>query len=169
MSTTIESRRPHLLVAMLLAVGMAAVILSALGFEHIGGYIPCALCLLQRWPYYIGVPIAALAVISSALRLPPALTRALLGLAALSMLIGAGLGVYHAGVEWKFWDGPAGCSAGANAVSTNASDLLGDLNSQHGPSCTDATLRVLGLSFAGWNALCALGLAAIGFWGALKK
>ena len=168
MTSMTTTPRAHLLPALLLTIGMAAVILSALGFEHIGGYIPCALCLLQRWPYYIGVPIAGLALVSSALGLPPALTRTLLALAALAMLIGAGLGVYHAGVEWRFWEGPASCSAGANAVSTNAGDLLGDLNSQHGPSCTDATLRVLGLSFAGWNAICALVLAAIGFRGALK-
>jgi disulfide bond formation protein DsbB len=47
-------------------------------------------------------------------------------------------------------------------VTQNAGDLLDDLNTQHGPSCTDATLRVLGLSFAGWNVICSLVLAVIG-------
>lgn len=169
MTSTADTARPHLILALFLTAAMATVILAALGFEHIGGYIPCALCLLQRWPYYIGVPIAALAVVSSALGLPSAVTRTLLALAAIAMLISVGLGIYHAGVEWRFWEGPATCSTSVNAVPQDAGNLLDDLNSQHGPSCTDATLRVLGLSFAGWNVMCSLVLAAIGLRGALKK
>ena len=155
--------------ALVLTVGMAVVILSALGFEHIGHYIPCALCLMQRWPYYIGIPIGVLAVLSSVMNAPPAITRTLLLLAGLTMLIGAGMGVYHAGVEWKFWEGPASCSTSANAIPTNPGDLLNDLVTQHGPSCTDATLRVLGLSFAGWNVITSLVLAGVALFGARRK
>ena len=155
--------------ALLLTSGMAVVILTALGFEHIGHYIPCALCLQQRWPYYIGIPIGVLAVLSSAMNAPPAVTRTLLLLAGLSMLVGAGLGVYHAGVEWRFWEGPASCATSADAISKNAADLLNDLSTQHGPSCTDATLRVLGLSFAGWNVIASVVLAAIAVFGAVRK
>ena len=54
------------------------------------------------------------------------------------------------------------------AVSGNVGDLLGDLDSKHGPSCTDAALRVLGLSFAGWNVIASLILAAIALRGAAK-
>lgn len=161
--------RPYMVPAALLTLGMAVVILSALGFEHIGGYIPCALCLLQRWPYYIGIPIAALAVVSSGLNLPPALTRLLLGLAVIAMLISAGLGVYHAGVEWRFWEGPATCSTSVDAIAKDTTSLLDDLSTQHGPSCTDATLRVLGLSFAGWNVIVSLILSAIGLRGVMKS
>ncbi len=39
-----------------------ATILGAWGFELIGGYTPCHLCLGERIPYYVGVPIAAFAV-----------------------------------------------------------------------------------------------------------
>jgi disulfide bond formation protein DsbB len=161
--------RPNLGVALLLTLGMAVVILSALGFEHIGGYVPCALCLLQRNPYYIGVPLGLLAVAAAWLRLPPMVTKVLIALIVLAMLIGAGLGVYHAGVEWRFWEGPTSCSTSVNAVSQNAGSLLDDINKQHGPSCTDATLRVLGLSFAGWNVIVSLVLAAIGIRGLLRK
>ena len=51
--------------ALLLLFGMAATVGIALGFEHIGGYIPCKLCLEQRWPYYAGVPLMAVAAVSS--------------------------------------------------------------------------------------------------------
>ena len=79
------------------------------------------------------------------------------------------MGVYHAGVEWKFWEGPASCSTSVNAIGTDVNDLLNDLNTQHGPSCTDATLRVLGLSFAGWNVITSLVLAGIAVFGATRK
>lgn len=155
--------------ALLLTAGMAVVILSALGFEHIGHYVPCALCLLQRWPYYIGIPIGVLAVLSSALNAPPAVTRTLLLLAGLAMLISAGMGVYHAGAEWKFWEGPSTCATSVDAITKNAGDLLNDINTQHGPSCTEASLRVLGLSFAGWNVITSIVLAGIAVFGATRK
>ena len=47
------------LAALLCATIALAVVLGALAFEHLGGYAPCPLCLEQRWPYYLGVPLAA--------------------------------------------------------------------------------------------------------------
>lgn len=161
--------RPMLWSALILTAGMVVVILSALGFEHIGHYVPCALCLLQRWPYYIGIPIGLLAVLSAAMNAPPAVTRSLLLLAGLSMIVSAGMGVYHAGAEWKFWDGPSTCATSVDAITKNADDLLADMNTQHGPSCTDASLRVLGLSFAGWNVITSVVLAGIAVIGATRK
>lgn len=155
--------------ALVLTAGMVVVILSALGFEHIGHYVPCALCLLQRWPYYIGIPIGILAVLSSAMNAPPAVTRTLLLLAGLTMLVGAGMGVYHAGVEWKFWEGPSTCATSVDAITKNAGDLFSEINTQHGPSCTDASLRIWGLSFAGWNAIASAVLAGIAVFGAMRK
>ncbi|MNT90481.1 Disulfide bond formation protein DsbB [compost metagenome] len=53
-------------------------------------------------------------------------------------------------------------------MSSDVGDLLGDLDSKHGPSCTEAALRVLGLSFAGWNVIASLIFAAIALRGAAK-
>ena len=52
--------RPVLVYSLVLAVAMAAVVGTALGFQYIGGYIPCELCLMQRQPYYYAIPIALL-------------------------------------------------------------------------------------------------------------
>lgn len=163
------SNRSALPFALLLTVGMAATVGGALGFEHIGGYIPCALCLLQRLPYYYGVPVALLATLSAALGGPPWLTRTLLLVAGVMMLVGAGLGVYHAGAEWGFWEGPSTCATTAQGVTQNAGDLLGDLDAKKPPSCTEASFRLLGLSFAGWNVIASLILAAIAFKGVWAK
>ena len=144
----------------------AATILGALAFEHIGGYQPCHLCLMQRTPYYAGVPVAALTVLAIFLGAArPAIVALFLIFAAL-MLYGGGLAVFHAGVEWRFWEGPASCAPSIDV--TSAADMLNQLETTHAPSCTDATLRVLGLSFAGWNALVSALLAALGIAGARK-
>jgi disulfide bond formation protein DsbB len=159
--------RTALTYALVVTLGMAATVGGALAFQYIGGYIPCALCLLQRNPYYYGIPIGFFAIAAAAMGLPSWITRALLVVIGVMMLVGAGMGVYHSGVEWGFWEGPASCGGGAG-VTTNAGNLLSDLNTVHGPSCTEAALRIFGLSFAGWNVLASLVLAAIAFIGAKK-
>jgi disulfide bond formation protein DsbB len=141
----------------------AAAILGALGFEHIGGYLPCHLCLMQRTPYYVGVPVAALTVLAVVLAAPRPLVAALFAIVAALMLYGGGLAVFHAGVEWGLWAGPVSCSPSVGVSS--AADMLNQLENSHAPSCTDAALRILGLSFAGWNVLVSallVVLAALG-------
>ncbi|HTO34287.1 MAG TPA: disulfide bond formation protein B [Pararhizobium sp.] len=169
LSDSLTSPDRRFLPSLLVTLGMAATVGGALAFEHIGGYIPCALCLMQRTPYYWAIPIGILAVVSSVVKLPIQLTRVLLGVIAILMLVGAGIGIYHAGVEWHFWAGPATCATTAQGVSSNVGDLLGDLDSKHGPSCTDAALRVLGLSFSGWNVIASVILAGIAWRGAAKR
>lgn len=160
--------RPHVPYAVIVTIGMAVIILSALALQYLGGYVPCELCLKERWPYYIGIPVVVLAGLASALRLPPAVPRGLLGLAVVIMLVGAGLSVYHAGVEWKFWEGPSSCTSSLNAIAKTTGGLLDDLSNQHGPSCSDAALRVLGLSLSGWNVIVSLILALIAYRGARR-
>jgi disulfide bond formation protein DsbB len=144
--------------ALLLALAMAAVVGTALGFEHIGGYIPCKLCLGQRVPYYVGVPVLLLAAVGAQLRWPPMPVRLLLWAGAALMAYGAYLGVYHAGVEWGFWPGPTDCVVTVDAGSNSTADLLKDLDTIKPPSCDKAAGRFLGLSFAGWNVFASTGL-----------
>ena len=148
-----------LTLALVILALAAATILGALGFEHIGGYQPCALCLEQRMPYYVGVPLAALVVIAVWARLPRAVATALFAAIAVAMLYSAGLAAYHSGVEWGFWEGPEACAempAGASAA-----DLLSQLDTVIPASCTEAVWRFLGLSFAGWNVLVSGFLAVL--------
>lgn len=168
MNSILAPLKSDSVLAAVLTISMAIVVGSALGFEHIGGYIPCALCLLQRNPYYIGIGVGLLAVLSAVFRLPPVVTRLLLIAIAILMLVGMGMGIYHSGVEWRFWEGPATCTIGASGGDTPV-NVLEALNATKAPSCTDATLRVLGLSFAGWNVLTSAALAALALWGALRK
>lgn len=150
-------------------LGMAMTVYSAVGFEVFGGYIPCKLCYAQRMPYYIGLPILAVAVILSVRRGPALLTRLLLLAGAVMMIWALYLGIYHAGVEWAWWAGPTDCGVAVDATSGTAGGVLDTLNSVVPPSCDKAALRILGLSFAGWQAICAAILALIMLRGAFGR
>ncbi|WP_173933522.1 disulfide bond formation protein B [Chelativorans sp. Marseille-P2723] len=169
MTLLASTGRLQTLSASFLALGMAATVGTALAFEHIGGYIPCKLCLEQRIPYYIGAPLMLVALASARLRGPALFTRGLLLAGALLMLWSAGLGAYHAGVEWKWWEGPADCGAVAANISTSAENLLEQLNAFVPPACDEAAGRFLGLSFAGWNVIASSILAVIAVRGAFGR
>lgn len=154
--------------SLLVFVGGLSVIGSALAFEHIGGYIPCALCLQQRYAYYAAVPAALLVFVLKQVRAAAVFARLLLVAIAFGYLANAALGGYHAGAEWGFWPGPDSCATGGGTLASDTQSLLSSLSSERPPSCTEASLRVLGLSFAGWNVLASLMLAglagACAFW-----
>lgn len=135
-----------------------AVIGAALAFEHIGGYVPCPLCLQQRWAYYTAIPLLFAALVLVSAHMPRA-AAALFLIVALAFLANAGLGAYHAGVEWKFWPGPETCSS-AQPLPGSVDDLMAGLSSGHVSRCDDASWRFAGLSFAGWNAILSLLLFA---------
>lgn len=164
-----DTGRTQTATALFLAVAMAVVVGTALGFQHIGGYMPCKLCLEQRTPYYVGVPLMAFAALSSFMHWPSLLTRALLVAGGLLMTYGLYLAVFHAGVEWAWWPGPTDCAAVAGPVDTGGKGLLDILNDVVPPSCDKAALRVLGLSFAGWNVIASAILAAVALRGAFRK
>jgi len=135
-----------------------ATILAALAYEHIGGYVPCELCYRQRWAYYLAIPAALLAAFLARGR--PALAAGALAVAGVAFLLNTGLGVHHAGVEWGWWPGPAGCSGGVQ-VSTDANALIDSLRNGETVRCDEPAFRFLGLSFAGWNAVISLVLAGV--------
>jgi disulfide bond formation protein DsbB len=145
------------------------VISSALAFEHIGGYIPCKLCLQQRIPWYIGVPLVGIALVLLLRNGPPKLIRGLMVLAGITMVVSLYLGVNHSGVEWGWWAGPGDCGAVDGGIANDAGSFLQQLQETVPPSCDEAGLRVVGLSFAGWNALMSFLLAIASFWAALRK
>ncbi|GJD51469.1 Disulfide bond formation protein B [Methylobacterium crusticola] len=149
----LTARRPA---ALLILAGAAATVGGALLFQHGFGYVPCKLCLTERQPYYLALPLAA-----AALLLPRRAAALALAAVALIFLVGAGLGTYHAGAEWGFWPGPSDCGGGAGPAPAGINDFLRNLEATRPVDCTQAAWRFLGLSLAGWNALISLALAAL--------
>jgi disulfide bond formation protein DsbB len=141
----------------------AAVIIAALLFEHVGGYRPCEVCLMQRWSYYLGIPalFAALVVLSAE---HPKAAAALFLLVALGFLANACIGVWQAGFEWQFWPGPDACTGTFEMSAKGGLDLLKRLGETTVVRCDQPSFRMFGLSFAGWNAV----ISAILFFGCAK-
>ncbi len=155
--------------ALLVFFGMIFVIASVLAFEHLGGYIPCALCLKQRVPYYAGIPVALFALVAISLNWPHLLVRVALVIAGLLVLWSLVLAAYHSGVEWGWWPGPSECAAAGDdgGAITSADNLLSQLSFSKPPACDEAAGRFLGISFAGWNVVVSAGIAFLAFRGAM--
>jgi len=139
----------------------AAVLAIALGLEHLGGYLPCELCLKERYAYYAGVILAigASAGVSAG---RPGLAAGLIAIAGLFQLGNAGLGLYHTGIEWHWWAGPSTCTGNPDDLANNAGDLLKALETQNIVRCDQPALKILWLSLAAWNVPIGLALAALG-------
>lgn len=137
-----------------------ATIATALASEIFGGLMPCALCLKQRVPYYLALPLLALAYFYAPKNALAA--HGLLRTIGVVFLIGAGLGIYHAGIEYGSWAGPATCGGGGGlASSTDA--LFKALESNSMVRCDAPAWTLFGISLAGYNALASLAIAFMAF------
>lgn len=143
-------------VSLILAAVSFATLAGAWAFEY-AGYAPCELCLQERIPYYAAVPGGLLAAFLAERR--PKLAAIILAALALGFLYDAGLSVYHAGVEWRFWPGPDTCTGDVVQATTSLSKSLQHNNVVR---CDEAALRIFGLSLAGYNALITAALAFLG-------
>jgi disulfide bond formation protein DsbB len=151
--------------ASLAIMAVAALTLAgAWFFQLVIGLVPCPMCLEQRYAYYTLIPLSALVAASAVRGSPRGVLLLGLALLALIALANAGFGVYHAGVEWKFWQGPTTCT-GATPTITSAADMLKRLDAEKVVPCDQVQFRFLGLSLAGYNALISLLMAAIAGWG----
>src|SRR5882757_6224009 len=169
LASTLDRARARAQPATAAAIVIAIVgVLTMVGFftfQYVLGYPPCPLCLEQRYAFYVAVPLAAMLL----LRLSIGFSRKVVTLAllaiAVAMLWNAGLGTYHSGVEWHWWQGPTDCSGAIPNFSTGGS-LLDQINKTRVVRCDEAAWRFLGLSLAGYNVLVSLFLAGVAAWGA---
>ena len=157
--------QPATAAAIVIAIVGVLTIAGFFTFQYVLGYPPCPLCLEQRYAFYVSVPLAAMIL----LRLSVGFSRKVITLAllaiAVAMLWNAGLGAYHSGVEWHWWQGPTDCSGAIPNFSAGGS-LLDQINKTRVIRCDEAAWRFLGLSLAGYNVLVSLFLAGVAAWGA---
>lgn len=143
-------------VAALIAAGSLAIaFISQYGF----GLIPCELCVWQRWPYAVGLALAAAPVLAPE-RVSKLAVVLLLGGAALSFEIGAGLAVFHSGVEFQWWTGLQSC-AGAAVDGESFQDFMSRMSDAPPPSCEARAPFFLGLTMANWNVFVSAGAAVL--------
>lgn len=144
--------------ALIVAAVAAATIVGAWVYEALG-YLPCELCLAQRIPYYVGVPLATLAAFAARYG-AERWARAGLAALALAFSAGAALAVYHSGVELKLFAGPGDC-AGALSEARSVEEFVNQLQRAKPVRCDQPALWVFGLTLSNWNILISLALAAL--------
>jgi len=149
------------------AIG-AATLLGVWYFQYVVKLAPCPLCLEQRLPYHIVIPLSLLIAIAALVRAPRALVTVGLLAIAIAMLCSAALGAYHAGVEWHWWPGPTDCSGPVTDFTAKGS-ILSQLQSVRVVRCDEAAWRLFGISLAGYNVLVSLLMAAIAAYGLLAR
>jgi disulfide bond formation protein DsbB len=150
--------------AIMIAAVSAATLAGAWFFQLVVGLSPCPLCLEQRIPYYIAIPLAFFVGAFASNKKAERFGFLLL---ALVLAVGCGLAIYHAGVEWKFWQGPTDCSGAV--VSLNSGSILDQMNQTRVVRCDEAAWKLFGISLAGYNALIAGALTIFALRTALRK
>ncbi len=129
--------------------------------QYWGGLHPCEMCWWQRYPHMIAIPLALIAWL---LRGRACVSALFVGLAGLAIGISGGIGLFHAGVEYGWWQGLTACST----VPTGGGDILNQIMAAPITRCDVAPWSLFGVSLAGYNGLLS-GLAALAILGLLLK
>lgn len=119
---------------------------GAIGSQYIGHLVPCEMCMWQRWPHVAAIALALAAI---ALRGNPPASRGFAGLAAVAILVSGAIGVYHAGVEYHWWAGPARCTS-------QGFTSIADLMAAKPVMCDVPQWTLFHVSLAGFNAIVSL-------------
>ncbi len=134
------------LIALLVPLALMA---GAIGSQFLGGLYPCEMCYWQRWPHYAAIALAALSFV-----VPGAdARRVLVALAALAILTSGAIGVFHAGVEYHWWQGITACSSTITGAGGSATDMLARVMAAPLVRCDAPQWTLGGISLAGFNAL----------------
>jgi len=149
--------RPRAL-AVVTALGAAAALAIAFGSETWAQLVPCALCLLERWPYRIVIALGILAAIS-----PRGLARLLLTAAVLCLLADAAIAAVHVGVEFGWWPSPLPECAAPHITGTSIAERLAAMPARPSKPCDEPTYLIPGLpvSMAAMNLIYALAFSAV--------
>jgi disulfide bond formation protein DsbB len=148
-SAPVVDRLAHRAPALILAAS-AAILATALASQFLGGLPPCELCHWQRLPYAVAIALAGAAMLRP--------SRALVALCAGAFAVGAGLALYHVGVERGWFAAPGACSADVGAAQT-VEELRRRLEAAPLVRCTDVAWSLFGISMAGYNAIASAALA----------
>lgn len=143
--------------ALATALFAAVALGAAFAMEDWGGLVPCALCLVERWPYRIVIGLGILAAIT-----PRGLSRLLLWLAVLCLLGDAVVGAVHVGVEFHWWPSPLPECAAPHISGGTIAERLASMPARPSKPCDEPNFLIPGVpvSIAGMNLLFALAFSA---------
>ena len=136
-------------------LGSGALLGGALYFQYVVGLAPCEMCHWQRWPHIAAIVAGLMAFASFAW---PRLALVFMLIAITALGITAALGVFHAGVEYHWWQGPQACS-GNIPRGLSPEQLKKYLFGAKMVRCDETVWAMWGISMAGWNAILSAALA----------
>jgi len=130
------------------------VVSSALFIEYILKVKPCALCIYQRYPYYLILLLSAIFFLKNNWK------NQLMILITLTSAVSFFLAGYHVGIEYGVIDELSSCKT---EISKNISKdiLLKELQSKLAPSCKQVDFKLFGMSLASINMIMSLILAIL--------
>lgn len=156
---------PPLAAAAIVTIVGALTIAAVYYVQYVMLLAPCPLCLEQRYAFYVCVPLAALLWLGAG----HGASRKVLMLGFIVilgfMLWNTALSTYHAGVEWKWWQGPTDCSGSIDKIGS-VGNMLNQLQRISLVRCDEAAIRIFGISLSGYDVLVSLFLAVVAAWGA---
>lgn len=139
---------------------VCAAVLATVFISQSYGFHPCKLCIWQRWPYAVGVVFALALVIFSGNK---KISVLLLSCLTLTFLVGAGIALFHLGVEYKWWEFHSDCTGDAFKTGSSAEDFLARLKAAPVVRCDQRFPFLFGMTMAFYNILTSIGLAVLAF------
>ena len=137
-----------------LGAASLSMVLFALLSEHVFGFTPCSLCLIQRYPHLLVVIISVWLIFfrTHDFFLYPINTLIM----ASSILFS----FYHVGVEQNIFQGPQSCSSSnlAQIGEKSAEALLKSILNTAVIRCNEISWSFIGISMATWNLIFSIGL-----------
>jgi disulfide bond formation protein DsbB len=130
----------------------------ALGSEHYLSLIPCALCLVERWPYRIAMLVAVVAFAA-----PPRFRRGLCWVMVLVFVGAAAAAAVHVGVEQHWWASPLPECMAPDLSGLTPAERFARMPSRPGKSCEDVDYLIpaIPVTMAQANLLYALASAGL--------
>ena len=121
------------------------------------GLSPCEMCYWQRYPHMVAIIVGLLSLASFAW---PRLALVFMLTAITALIVTAGIGVFHVGVEYHWWAGPQACSGNVPKGLT-PEQLKKYLFGAKMVRCDETAWAMWGISMAGWNAILSGALAFV--------
>ena len=142
-----------ILLIVILAI-ISLTIISALIIQYWLGYEPCKLCLYQRIPYFLAIPLIIKIFFFKKYE------KIILLILALIFVSNSAIAFYHFGIEQGFFSESLVCKVEDLSKLLSKEQLLEQLK-QNSVSCKDISFNVMGLSLAAINTIFSLFLSVI--------
>ena len=141
-------------ILILILTFVVLVLISAFIIEYFLNHKPCKLCLYERIPYFLSVPLITKILF---IRGYEKVTLLILSLVFVGSTM---LAFYHFGIEQGFFSESLICSIENLSKTLSKEQLLEQLK-QNNIGCKNVSFRIFGLSLAAINTIFSLVLSAI--------